>query len=190
MLNSRERRRFSPEEYLLLEEQAEHRSEYWGGEIFSMTGGSLEHNEIVGNLVAELKRALRGTPCRVYASDVRLWVDKHALFTYPDLLVVCGPPSLMKGRRDTLTEAQVILEVLSPSTESYDRGEKFRMYSALESLQEYVLVAQEQIEVERHQRQEDGGWLWTRNSDPQSALVLSSLSLEIPLRAIYEGVLT
>ncbi|MCE7872235.1 Uma2 family endonuclease [bacterium CPR1] len=190
MLSHRERRRFTPEEYLQLEETSTCRNEYIGGEIFSMTGGSLDHNRLVGNLFAALKQALRGGPCEVFSSDVRLLVERFTLFTYPDLVVVCGPPRLMADRPDTLTDARVIVEVLSPSTESYDRSEKFRMYRALPSLEEYVLVAQDAVRVERHHRQASGDWLWTELTQREDRLELLSLALAVGVNEIYESVLT
>ncbi|MEW6277789.1 MAG: Uma2 family endonuclease [Candidatus Eremiobacterota bacterium] len=188
MVIQRERRRFTPEEYLRLEDQSEFKSEYCDGEIFAMTGGSLNHNRILLNLVEEVRRSLQGRPCEVFSSDVRLLVERFTLFTYPDLLVVCGPPSLMKEREDTLTDARLIAEVLSTSTEAYDRGEKFRMYRALPSLQDYLLIAQSEVRVERHQRQAEHEWLWTEWTDPGDRLVVPSLQVEIPLDRIYRGI--
>jgi Uma2 family endonuclease len=179
MLSTRERKRFTPEEYLLLEERAETRSEYCDGEIFAMTGGTLRHAQIVSNLIGELHQALKGTGCRALGSDMRLYVEKSKLFTYPDILIVCGQPVLMAGRNDTLCDAQLIVEVLSASTEAYDRGEKFSMYQRLPSLQEYILVPQDTQGIESFRRQERGKW--TVNPAP-----FGSLGLDIPASAIYE----
>ncbi len=182
----RERRRFTPEEYLQLEEGSHIRSEYHDGEIFDMTGGTLNHNQIVGNLYQFLRSALEGGPCRVFQSDVRLVVQSHTLFTYPDLLVVCGPLPLLPGRSDTLTDARLLIEVLSPSTESYDRGDKFRMYRALTSFEEYVLVAQDRPAVERHHRLPNGEWQWRESLALEDSLDLVSLKLTLPLSQIYK----
>lgn len=184
MLDQRQRRRFTPEEYLLLEEQALTRSEYYDGEIFAMTGGSLNHNLIQNNLLTALRQRVP-SGCKVYTADVRLLVEKSKLFTYPDVMVVCGPPPLMAGRQDTLTDARVIVEVLSASTESYDRNLKFDLYRGLPSLADYVLVAQDEIRVDRHHRQEDGDWVWRRSTSLQEALELLSLEVRIPLDEIY-----
>ncbi len=187
MLIARERRRFTPEEYLLLEERAEFRSEFCDGEIYLMTGGSLAHNTIVLNLVGELRRALKGRNCHVFSSDVRLYVKRSRLFTYPDVLVVCGSPKLIAGRNDTLTAARVIIEVLSPSTESYDRGEKFRHYKGLPSLQEYILVPQDTRAVESHTRQGPEAWLWNAAPCQDALLPVPSLGISLSVDSVYEG---
>ncbi len=181
MLTARERRRFTPEEYLWLEERSETRNEYLDGEIFPMTGGSLAHAQIASNLIRELGLALKGTPCRVLGSDMRLYVQRSKLFTYPDVMVVCGPAVLLPGRKDTLCDARLIVEVLSPSTESYDRGEKFRLYQKLPSIQEYVLVPQDSRSIESWRRQ--GPRKWTPGEVP-----FSSIEVEVPIEAIYDGV--
>lgn len=184
MLDQRERRRFTPEEYLLLEEQALTKSEYYDGEIFAMTGGSLKHNLILNNIARALHGAV-SSGCKVFTSDVRVLVEKGTLFTYPDIVVVCGAPRTMVGRNDTLTDARVIVEVLSPSTESYDRNLKFDLYRGLPSLEDYVLVAQDQIRVDRHHRQENGDWVWRQSTELADALEIISLGVSIPLDAIY-----
>lgn len=189
MLESgREPRRFTVEEYLWLEERAQTRNEFLDGHILAMTGGSLNHNRIVNNLVEELRSGLRGGPCEVFQSDVRLYVKRSKLFTYPDILVVCGKTPLMKGRSDTLTDARVVVEVLSPSTETYDRQTKFRLYRGLSSLEEYVVVSQDAVRVERSSRQPSGEWLWKETATLEGSLELPSLGLEIPLRPIYHAV--
>ncbi len=185
MLDHLERRRFTPEEYLMLEERSELKSEYYDGEIYQMTGGTLNHNRIVTNLATHLSTALSGSGCEVFQSDVRLLVERWTLFTYPDLMIVYGPPRLLKGRRDTLTDARVIIEVLSPSTESYDRGDKFKMYGALPSLVEFVLVSQDEHKVESFLRQQNGPWVTAQSGE---MLRLSCLELEIPVAAAYKNV--
>ncbi len=186
MLGYRERRRFTPEEYLRLEESAEMRSEYCDGEIFAMTGGSLNHNRILSNLVRSLGDKLAGTTCQLFQSDVRLFVKQHKLFTYPDLIVVCGKLPLYPERTDTLTDARLIVEVLSPSTESYDRGEKFRHYQALPSFVEYVLIAQDKTFVERHLRANGDNWEWKGYLSLEDSLELESLGVSLPLAQLYQ----
>ncbi len=186
MLDHLERRRFTPEEYLMLEERSELKSEYYDGEIFQMTGGTLNHNRIVTNLVTHLKAALRGSSCEVFHTDVRLLVEKSMLFTYPDLMIVCGPPLLMTGRKDTLIDARVIIEVLSPSTQNYDRGAKFKMYGALQSLEEYILVSQDERKAESFLRQQSAEWV---QSEVGETLRLACLDLKMPLDAVYENVI-
>lgn len=158
MLARRERRLFTPEEYLSIEEKAPSKSEYFQGEIFAMSGASLEHAQIVSNLNTELGLSLRGSSCQVLGADLRLQVLSNGLFTYPDLYVVCGEPKRLQGRTDTLVDATMIIEVLSPSTELYDRGEKFLLYQGLPSFVEYLLVSQDERKVERHVKMSDGGW--------------------------------
>ena len=172
MSQHREHRRFSIEEYLSLEENAAFKSEYCDGEIFSMSGASLEHNRLVRNLILELGNALRESPCEVFPSDLRLYMDRHKLFTYPDVLIVCGPPVLMPGRRDTLIDATLIIEVLSPSTSDYDRNEKFRCYRSLPSFSEYLLVAQQEVRIEQHRRVRPGEWLMTEHMSLEGQLSL------------------
>lgn len=184
MLSPRERRRFTAEEYLQLEVTSENRSEYYDGEIFLMTGGSLNHNQILMNLVSAVRQALP-KECRAFSSDVRLLVERHTLFTYPDLLVVCGPLHRMPARSDTLTDARLIVEVLSPTTEVYDRTDKFRMYTALPSLEEYAVIAQDRHHGETWRRQLGNEWTWKAELDPGSPLELQSVGVKIPLEAIY-----
>lgn len=188
MFAYRDRRRFSPEEYLNLEERSDTKSEFYGGEIYVMAGASIEHNQIVRNLSTELDNALRGGECQVFVADMRLYVARHQLFTYPDLLVVCGSLPRMPGRRDTLDDARLIIEVLSPGTEVYDRGEKFLFYQSLPSFEEYLVVGQDRPFAERHVRQSPSQWLSTTYGSRSETLELASLQLTIPLDSIYRGV--
>ncbi|MBX3168737.1 MAG: Uma2 family endonuclease [Candidatus Eremiobacteraeota bacterium] len=155
------------EQYFEHEERSEARHEYWNGEIFLMSGGTLDHNTIVLNLVSELRPALRGGSCRLFAQDLRLWVETFQLFTYPDLFVVCGPPPLFPGRKDTVTDATLVIEVLSPSTRDYDAGDKFKFYRSLPS--------QDEVRVQHHQRQASNQWLLTEWTDPKDVLTLGAL---------------
>ncbi|RMD86186.1 MAG: Uma2 family endonuclease, partial [Calditrichaeota bacterium] len=136
---------YTPEEYLALEEAAEYKSEYYKGEIFAMSGASINHNRIVMNLSTELNTALRDTKCEVFMSDMRLWVEAVQLFTYPDIVILCEQPQFYDDRDDTITNPFIIFEVLSESTKNYDRGEKFEFYRSLPSFQEYILVDQYKV---------------------------------------------
>jgi Uma2 family endonuclease len=140
----------SVEEYLEFERASETKHEYYGGEVLAMAGASYDHNTIVGNIFATLHAQLRGKPCRVNFSDIRVPIPDSGLFTYPDLTVVCGPPQFRDERRDSLLNPKVIIEVLSPSTESHDRGKKFQHYRTIASLDEYVLIAQETLRFDTH----------------------------------------
>ncbi len=179
--------RYTPEEYFALERNAEFKSEYLDGRIVAMTGASIEHATIAGNVFGELRTRLRGGPCRAFISDLRVQVEGGRRYTYPDVSAVCGEPRFMDGTLDTLTNPALIVEVLSPSTEAYDRGDKFLHYRGIESLQEYVLVAQDRVLVERFVR---AGEFWTLStiSDVDASLELTSVGCGILLREIYENV--
>lgn len=182
----REHRRFTLEEYFWLEERSPTRNEFLDGQILTKTGGSLNHNRLINNLMEQLRRGLRGGKCEAFQSDVRLYVKASQLITYPDIVVLCGKTPLMEGRSDTLTDARMILEVLSPSTRHYDRTTKFELYRAVPSLQEYVVVDQDEIRLEQHQRQPGGEWLWKELR--QGHLELTSLELRIALSEVFSGV--
>lgn len=183
MLAHRERRRFTPEEYLALEERSESKSEFYEGEIYAMSGASIAHNQLVRNLTSLLATRLRGGECQLFVADLRLHVAAHNLFTYPDLFAVCGPLSRLNERNDTLTDATFVVEVLSPSTQSYDRGQKFLFYQDLPSFKEYLLVSQDRRTVELHTLQREGQWLSTRMS--QGKVELQSLDVTLEIDDIY-----
>jgi Uma2 family endonuclease len=180
--------RLSAEEYLAMERQSEVKHEYLNGEVFAMTGASLKHNRLVRNLAGILYNQLRGRPCEVLVADQRLQVMATGLYTYPDVVVVCGEPQLADAHLDTLMNPTLIVEVLSPSTEAIDRGRKFAHYRTIESLAEVVLVSQERVQVERFSRQPEGGWLLFEASRLEDLVPLPSIACELPLGDIYEGV--
>ncbi|HEX8597194.1 MAG TPA: Uma2 family endonuclease [Chloroflexia bacterium] len=181
---------YSPEQYLDLERKAQFRSEYVNGSIYAMSGTSREHNLISLNMAGELRAQLRGQPCEVYISDMRVKVSVTGMYTYPDVVAVCGEPAFDDEQIDTLTNPNMIVEVLSPSTEGYDRGEKFAHYRRLESLQDYVLVAQDKVRVEHFARRDNssGQWVLTEISDPDGTLHLASIGCDLSLRDIYDRV--
>jgi len=179
--------RLTPEQYLALERKATTKSEYLNGYVYAMAGASREHNLIAGNIFGELRFQLRGRPCEVYVNDMRLKVSSTGLYTYPDVAVVCDGPRFEDTHLDTLLNPIVLVEVLSPSTEAYDRGEKFAHYRRLESLQEYFLVAQDRIRVEHYLRQGEQ-WLLTELSDLDDVLHAVSIGCDLPLREIYAKV--
>jgi len=180
--------RYSPEEYLALERAAEHKSEYFDGEIFAMAGASEEHNLITVNLSRELSTQLKGRPCRTYSNDMRVKVDASGLYTYPDVVVVCGERQFEDAQVDTLLNPTLIVEVLSPSTEAYDRGQKFRLYRGLASLKTYVLVAQDTPQVERYERQPDDQWLLSEAQNLEDALPLPGIGCHLALSEVYDNV--
>lgn len=179
--------RSTPEHYLVLERRATERSEYVNGHIFAMAGASRQHNLITGNVFGELRAQLRGRPCEAYINDMRVKVSATGLYTYPDVAALCGEPHFEDTHVDTLLNPSVIVEVLSNSTEAYDRGEKFAHYRRLESLTDYVLIAQDKIRVEQYVRQGDQ-WVLSEISDLGGVVRLSAIGCEVALRDIYDKV--
>jgi Uma2 family endonuclease len=175
----------TPSEYLAWERQAETRHEFVNGDIIARAGASEAHNLIVGNMSGELRARLRGRGCKTYPSDMKVKVAQLDTYTYPDVVVVCSQPHFEDQHVDTLLNPTLIVEVLSPSTEAYDRGEKFAHYRQIPSLQEFVLIAQDRVRVERYVRQQGEQWLLTEFSDPAGGLPLVSVSCELPLAEIY-----
>jgi Uma2 family endonuclease len=181
-------RRLSPQEYLAAERQAEVRSEYLGGDVFAMSGASRRHNLIVVNVAASLHGQLKGRACETYAGDMRIHIPATGLYTYPDVAVVCGDPRFEDSELDTLLNPTVLIEVLSPTTEGYDRGKKFAHYRTLESLREYVLVSQEEVRVELFTRQHEGHWLLSEASRLEEAVPLAAIGCELRLADAYDRV--
>jgi Uma2 family endonuclease len=173
-------------EYLEQERSSEVKHDFYRGEIFAMTAASRKHNLIVANLIGELRTQLKNTPCRVYASDMRLKIEETGLFTYPDVMVVCGEERFSDERQDTLLNPEVIVEVLSDSTEGYDRGKKFEHCRKLASLREYVLVSQNSEKMERFLKNESGYWVLTESDDENPRLALESIPCELHHAEVYE----
>lgn len=178
---------YTASEYLALERASETRSELVNGQILAMTGASRAHNLIAANILAALHGQLKGRPCEAYQSDMRVKVSPTGLYTYPDVVVVCGQPQLEDEYGDTLLNPTLLVEVLSPSSEAYDRGEKFAHYRRLESLREYLIVAQDQPRIERYVR--DGEhWVLTEASGLDAALDLTSIGCRLALADVYDKV--
>ena len=178
----------TPEQYLEIEREAEFKSEYYQGEMFAMAGAAEAHNVLVANLVASLHHQFRSGPCRVYPSDMRVGVHATGLYTYPDVVVACGERRFLDGRRDTLLNPSLLIEVLSPSTEAYDRGKKFEHYRSIESLREYLLVASDRVHADLYTRQPDGRWLLTSADRLEDSLDLQSIGCRLALADLYEKV--
>ena len=178
----------TPEQYLEIERKAEYKSEYFNGEMFAMAGAKRVHNLIVSNLVARLNQQFRSRPCEVYPSDMRVHVPATGLFTYPDVIGVCGSPHFIDDREDTLLNPGLIVEVLSPSTEAFDRGRKFEQYKSIESLREYLLVASDRMHADLYTRQPDGRWMLTSADTLESVLTLESVGAQLNLADLYEKV--
>jgi Uma2 family endonuclease len=178
----------TPEHYLAIERESEFRNEYYKGRMYAIPGGTVPHATIIGNLNAELRDALKKRPCLVFTSDLRVLVAPDGLYTYPDIAVVCGEPKLLDGRKDTLLNPTLIVEVLSHSTEGYDRGFKFAQYRRVESLEEYALVWQTEPRVEVFRRQEGGHWLLSESIGLDAVCPFDSVSASVALAEIYDKV--
>lgn len=178
----------TPEQYLEIERKAEFRSEYIDGQVFAMAGGTLNHSWIFGNAFSRLTEKLRGKSCRVAGPDLRLYIEQFRTYTYPDIVVTCGEVKIQDRHNDTIMDATAIVEILSPSTKNYDRGEKFRFYRSLPSFSEYVLLAQDAIRAEHHVRQPDGSWLFREFTNSTDELELASIGCRLSLGDIYERI--
>lgn len=185
---SRPKERFTPEQYLDIDRKSEYKNEYFDGEIFAMTGASRRHNLISVNVATALNNQLINRECEVYASDMRVKVDSTGLYTYPDVVVACGAPRFEDSEVDTLMNPIVIIEVLSKTTEGYDRGDKFEQYRSIESLTEVVLIAQDKHHVECYRRQGNGQWTLTDTNNLLDKVKLTSIECELSLNQIYRKV--
>lgn len=176
------------QEYLDQERLAETKSEYWNGEVYAMAGASQRHTLIAANLIATLHVQLKGRPCSVHTGDLRVKVSSTGLYTYPDVVVLCGKPQYDDVVQDTVSNPVVIVEILSKSTESYDRGAKFQHYRRLESLADYLLVSQDTAYVEHRVRQPDDKWLLGIYQGLDTTVPLASIDCELPLAEVYDKV--
>lgn len=182
-----QKKKYTPEEYLALEEKAEYRSEYDNGAIIAMSGGSFNHARIIGNINRAFGVKL-GSHCESVTTDVKVQVKNYRKFYYPDVLVICGKPEFYEKRNDTVVNPVLIVEVLSDSTEAKDRGEKLLAYRTLDSLQEYVLVSQSGPIVEQYTKTADGNWIHKATIGLKSAVRFESVEVEISLEEIYQRV--
>ena len=198
-MSTAEKRRLTPQEYLAIDEASEIRHEFLDGEIFAMSGATFWHTLIKDNLSQVLRNKLAAkdaNDCYVLTSDQRVKVSATGLYTYPDILICCGEPVFDEGIRNTLVNPRVLIEVLSESTERYDRGAKFGHYRQLASVQEYLLVAQDRPSVERYVREPAAGdsppeadrWVLTAVTDAAGSLPLESVGVEVTLADIYDRV--
>src|ERR1044072_6698528 len=176
----------SPEEYLTLERKAEFKSEYLDGVVYAFAGGSPRHNLIVANVIITLGGQLKGRPCRVHPSDLKIRVSNSKRFFYPDVSVVCGAYEFADDQQDVILNPTLIVEVSSESTAAFDRGKKFLSYQQISSLQEYLLLSQDEILIEGYTRQGNDTWLYTKLTDAEGKLTLSSVACELALRDVYD----
>jgi Uma2 family endonuclease len=180
--------RITPEEYLALERKAETKNEYLDGEMFPMPGVTMAHSTIVWNIGSELRRQLKGRPFQVHGPELRVKVPSTGLYTYPDVFVFRNDPLLEDSHRDTVLNPEVIFEVLSDSTESYDRGKKFMHYRGLDSLREYFLVNQNECRIERFVKQNDGNWLFSEVTSLEGSIEVGSTVCRLSVSAVYEQI--
>ncbi len=178
----------TPEEYLAIERQAQAKSEYLRGEVYALAGASFQHTVIATNTLVSLAPQLKRRSCTAHGSDLRVKVPSTGLYTYPDIVIVCGTAQFEDRRQDTLLNPTLIIEILSPSTESYDRGTKFAHYRRLESLADYLLIAQASATIEHYARQPDGKWLLSTYEGLEAVVPLPSIACELPLAAVYDKV--
>ena len=178
----------TPQEYLALERKAHCKSEYLDGHIIAMSGASFKHSLIISNISGELHLQFKGRGCSVHTNDMWVRPNPRDSYFYPDVVVVCGEPQFEDEVFDTLLNPIVIIEVLSSSTEAYDRGEKFRRYQQLVSLKEYVLVSQDKGWIEHHRRH-GAQWILSHYRSLEEVLPLTSIGCEVPLRDIYARVI-
>jgi Uma2 family endonuclease len=178
-------RRLTEDEYLQIERAAEFKNEFFEGEMFAMAGGTLRHSLIATNLARECGNRLKGARCVPFNSDLRIKIAATGLFTYPDLSVICGPPEFVPGTEDTVLNPTVVVEVLSDSTEAYDRGKKFEHYRQIDTLQEYLLVSQKEPRIEQFIRQADNRWLLNEAAGLDAMLEVPSLRITLSLAEVF-----
>jgi len=188
MMSAIPKTKLTPDEYLKFERKSEVKHGYFAGEIFAMSGAKRNHNKIVGNLSGLVWQHLKEKDCEFYPTDMRVFVPATGLYTYPDLVVVCGEPKFQDEVFDTLLNPILLIEVLSDSTEGYDRGKKFQHYRSIESLREYVLVSQDEARIEKYVKQGDGFWVLSEAVGLESEIEFSSIECRIALSEVYDKI--
>ena len=183
-----EQKQYTRKEYLALEAKAPYKSEYHDGKIIPITGGTTDHNRIVINLCSYLNFALKQQNAEVFAGDVRLWIPSYNIYAYPDVMVIKGEPIYEGENKTTVTNPLMIVEVLSQSTSSYDRGNKFRYYRSLPSLQEYILIDQYSYSVEQYIKNSQKQWFLSEYEKSNSFIVFNSIAGELIVKDVYERV--
>lgn len=177
---------FTVQEYLELEESAVYKSEYFKGEIFAMAGASFNHNQVAGNVYLQLRQRQEKHGCRITFGDLKLCVEEIDFFAYPDLMIACDKLQFFPGRTDIILNPLVIIEILSRSTEAYDRGKKFQFYRSIPSFQEYILIDQYRVHIDQFYIEKTGKWTFRDYNDINDILQFSRIDFEIPLEKVYE----
>lgn len=180
--------KLTPQEYLEFERKSEEKHEYFNGEVFAMAGARRNHNKITTNFGGLIWQHLKGKSCESYSNDMRVFVPQTGLYTYPDLVVVCGEPQFQDDVFDTLLNPILIIEVLSETTENYDRGKKFQHYRSVESLHEYVLVSTDEARIEKFEKTGDGFWFLSEAIGIDSEIELTSIECRIALAEVYDKI--
>ncbi|MGH9944795.1 MAG: Uma2 family endonuclease [Pyrinomonadaceae bacterium] len=188
-MSTQPKHRYTLEEYFELERASEVKYEYWDGEVYAMSGASPEHEEVFGNVFTFLRNQLRGRPCHVFSSNLRVKVPVAPPYRYPDLTALCGQPQYEEiGGVRVLTNPALIVEILSPSTEACDRGDKFTQYKSIPSFGEYLLIAQHRPHTSHYVKQPSGAWSYEEANDISATLLLPTLDCSLPLSEVYQGV--
>lgn len=185
---TKEKKYITPEEYLKFERESESKHEYYNGEIFDMSGASINHNIVSVNILSNLHRKLKGKNFIPFGSDMRVYVSQNGLYTYPDVSVFCGEIKTRDEEQDTALEPRVIFEVLSKRIHTYDRVGKFKLYRDIPALQEYVLVSQDMVYIEHYKKQGDGKWLLEEIKNLDDKIVSNSINCELEMKDIYDGI--
>jgi len=178
----------SPEQYLEMERAAETKHEYYKGEVFAMSGASWQHNVIAKNINTIVLPFLKGKPCDMFGSDLRIHIPENSLYTYPDFSIICGKPETTDDEKDTVVKPSVLIEILSKSTKDYDRGTKFNLYRSISTLNEYILIDSTAIGVEIFTRQQDNSWILTEFKQLTGSFVISTIGHTLHLHDIYDDV--
>jgi Uma2 family endonuclease len=182
------KKHYTPEEYLQLEETSEFKNEYYDGEILPRAGRTTNHNEIAGNFCANFKLKMRGKDYKIYIGDVRLWIPRYRIYTYPDAMIIEGKPIYEGTGTTTVTNPSIIIEVLSKSTENHDRTNKFRFYRSIPTLKEYIIFYQYEYLIEQYAKNANAQWVLTEYASIDALLSLQTIDFQISLNDIYAGV--
>lgn len=178
----------SPKQYLEMERASESKHEYFKGEVFAMSGASIQHNVIVKNFNTVVLPFLKGKSCAMFGSDLRIHIPENTLYTYPDFSIICEKPKMIDEEKDTITNPSVIIEVLSKSTKDYDRGTKFNLYRSIKTLKEYILIDSLSVSVEIFTRQADNTWILAEYKNLSDRFSISTIQLTLFLKDIYDGI--
>lgn len=180
---------YSEEDFLTLERMSKTKNEYYRGEIFAMSGASFQHNQISARLIKDIGTHLEDAACNIYGSDLRVHIQFQTLYTYPDAVIICGEPSFIDQEFDTIINPTVLFEILSPSTQEYDRTIKFEFYKKIPSLKEYVLIDSQKVWIEVFTKQKDNSWVSEQYTNPEIEWKIASINYKSKIKEVYKGVI-